>query len=79
MFFFELFKIGIYNNSMANNNKNTKKNTSKKKSKHHLIVKKINYYFDIIENTTSIIQYKIMDILTSGQLNITIQKITRIV
>ena len=59
-----------------NNNKSTKKNTSKKKSKHHLIVKKINYYFDIIENTTSIIQkYKIMDILTSGQLNITIQKL----
>ena len=62
---------------MNKNKKNSKKNSSKKKNKHvNSIRNKINYYFDLIEKTTTIIQkYKTLDILTSGQLNNSVNKL----
>ena len=61
---------------MNKNKKNSKKNSSKKKNKHENSIRnKINYYYDLIEKTTTIIQkYKTLDILTSGQLNNSIHK-----
>ncbi|RPG17256.1 MAG: AAA family ATPase [Pelagibacteraceae bacterium TMED124] len=65
---------------MNKNKKNSKKNSSKKKNKHEISIRnKISYYFILIERTTNIIQrYKTLDILTSGQLNNSIQKLEEI-
>ena len=42
---------------MNKNKKNSKKNSSKKKNKHENSIRnKINYYYDLIEKTTTIIQ-----------------------
>ena len=62
------------------NKKNSKKNSSKKKNKQENSIKnKINYYFEIIEKTTFYYnKYKTMDIITSGQLNNSIQKMEEI-
>ena len=62
------------------NKKNSKKNSSKKKNKQENSIKnKINYYFEIIEKTTFYYnKYKTLDIITSGQLNNSIQKMEEI-
>jgi len=65
---------------MKKKKKNPKKNSSKKKNKQEITIKnKINYYFEIIEKTNMFLnKYKMLDIITSGQLNNSIQKMEEI-
>ena len=65
---------------VSKNKKISKKNPSKKKNKQEINIKnKINYFFNIIEKTTIYYnKYKTMDIITSGQLNNSIQKMEEI-